>query len=200
MTDDPGRTQAEAAFGAPGPGRARPSAAGYWLGGVVIALAVAGAITWFVVGMVRFVDALDDLARVDVPGSRVIALGTGRHSIYYEGPGGEDAVVPPLRIRIAGVDGGPVLAVGGHSGSVTYSMGGHAGRSINGFGVPRAGRYRVTVDAAERSGAQIAIGPGVGGRIVRALVGGFAILLVGGGAGAALIVVTGVRRGRAPAA
>jgi hypothetical protein len=198
MAEDASRATAQAAFGAPaGPAR-RPSPAGYWVGAALILAGVLGAVAWFAVGMVRFSHSVDGLGRVSVPGSAVLALEEGRQSVYYEGPGGEDADVPPLRLRVAPAGGGAPLDVGPHSGSVSYSMSGHAGRSVAGFGVPRDGRYRVSVDGPE-VGAQIAVGPGLGGRIVRAIVGGFAILLLGGIGGSGLIVLTSVRRARATA-
>lgn len=202
MDEDAGRAQAEAAFGAPSAGTASrggaPSRTGYAIGVAVIALGVVAAVAWFVVQITGFADRVDDLGRVAVPGSGVVALEEGRQAIYYEGPGGEDAVVPPLRVRIVPVGGGAPLEVGPHSGSVSYSVGGHAGRSLFGFRAPRDGRYRVTVaTAAAPVSAQLAIGRGVGGRIVSAILGGFGILAAGGIAGTVIIVVTSTRRSRA---
>lgn len=198
MTGDPGRAEAEAAFGAPAGAPRRPSRAGYWLGAALIALGVLGAVAWFVVGIMRFGDRVDDLQRVDAPGARVMTFSEGRKAIYYEGPGGEDADVPSLEIAIAPVGGGPPLDVGSHGGEVTYSISGHAGRSVAGFDVPRDGRYRVRVGTPDGApaGAEVAIGRGLGSGIVSAVVGGFAIVLVGGGVGAALIAVTATRRSR----
>jgi hypothetical protein len=184
--------EAHAAFGAPSR-KARASALGYWIGGAFLAAALLGAIAWFVIGMVRFSDAVDDLQRVAVPGERVMTLSAGRKAIYYEGPGGEDAVIPPLRVRVAAQDGGPALAIGEHAGSVSYSMGGHAGRSLAGVRVPRSGRYRVAVEGSG-SGAQLAIGRGLGNRLVTTIVGAVVIFFVAGGVGAALLARTSARR------
>ncbi|HEX6387790.1 MAG TPA: hypothetical protein VFZ89_00030 [Solirubrobacteraceae bacterium] len=187
MSEDP-----QAAFGAPD----RPSRAGYWAGGALIAVAVLGAIAWFVVGMVRFGDAVDDLQRVSIPGSADVTLTAGRKSIYYEGPGGSDAEVPPLHISVAALPGGAPVAVGGHSGSVSYSISGHAGRSIAGFRAPRDGRYRVSADATYGAPgvAQLAVGRGLGNRLVRAIVGAIVIFFAGGGLGAAVLARTSARR------
>ncbi len=87
--------------------------------------------------------------------------------------------------------------VGDHSGSVSYSISGHTGQSVASARVPRDGRYRVVFGADGASpGAELAIGPGLGGRIVRIIVGGFAVFLLGAIAGTVLIVVTQARRRR----
>ncbi len=191
--------EARAAFGDAGGATRRPSAAGYWIGGALLGAAVLGAIAWFVIGMTRFGDAVDDLERVPVPGSSVVTLSEGRKAIYYESPDGEDAHVPELQIDILPVGGGPALAIGSHSGNVSYSAGGHAGRSIAGFDVPATRQYAVSVGAAGGAPqtAELAIGKGVGGRIVWVIVGAFAIFFIGSGAGSVMLVVTSTRRRRA---
>lgn len=86
----------------------------------------------------------------------------------------------------------------GHSGSVSYSIGGRTGQSVAAARVPRDGRYRVSFAADGASpGAELTIGPGLGSRIVRIIVGGFAVFLLGAIAGTVLIVVTSTRRRRA---
>jgi hypothetical protein len=166
---------------------------------VLIAAAVLGAIAWFVVGMVRFGDAVDDLQRVAIPGTADMTLSAGRKSIYYEGPGGSDADVPALQIQITSLADGQPLAIGGHSGSVSYSISGHAGRSTAGFRVPRDGRHRVAVDAPQGAppSAELAIGRGLGNRLVGVIVGAIAIFFVGGGIGAAVLARTSARRSAA---
>lgn len=191
--------RAEAAFGEAGRPRGRPSVAGYWIGGAVCVAAVAGAILWLVTGLVGFANAVDDLQRVPVPGGGVLELGSGRHAIYYESSAGENARVPPLRIALRPVGGGSAVAVGGHSGSVTYSISGHSGRSLAGFAIARPGRYRLTVaeTSAPSSGAVLAVGRGLGGRLVRAIVGAIVVFLGGTMLGGAMVVFTSTRRSRA---
>jgi hypothetical protein len=155
---------------------------------------------WFVLGLVGFGDAVDGLDRVPVPGRAVLDLGTGRHAIYYEGPGGENARNPPLRVALRPVAGGATVPIGGYSGSVKYSISGHAGRSLAGFGISKPGRYRLTVVAPSGAppDAHLAVGRGLGGRLVRAFVGAIAIFIAGMALGGTLIGVTAARRSRAP--
>lgn len=197
--DDEQRAQTEAAFGEAGGPRRRPSVAGYWIGGAVCVAAVAAAILWLVTGLVGFANAVDDLQRVPVPGGGVVELGSGRHAIYYESSAGEHARVPPLRIALRPVDGGPAVTVGAYSGSVTYSIGGHAGRSLAGFEIASPGRYRLTVagPSAPPSGAALAVGRGLGGRLVRAIVGAIVIFFGGILLAGAMIAFTATRRSRA---
>lgn len=185
---------AQAAFGAPAsPSSAsRPSSAGFWLGGLLIALAVAGAIAWVVLGFVSFSGAVDDLQRVSIAdGGGEVTLSAGKKAIYYEASDAQERT-PPMQIAIEGVRVGP------HSGSVSYSISGHTGQSVASARIPRDGRYRLTVsdDGAATAGAELAIGEGIGSRIVRIIVGGFAIFFVGAIAGTVLIVVTATRRRR----
>lgn len=175
--------------------------AGKWVGAAIIVAAVAGAVAWFVLGFARFGDAVDDLERVAVPGTAFVGLSEGRKAIYYEGPGGEDADIPPLQVSVIPVGGGGALTIEDHSGKVTYSVSGHAGRSFAGMSVPSDGQYAVSVEAPSGApgNAQIAIGRGLGRRLLVTLLGAFAILLAGVGGGVALIVIT-ARRRSSPAA
>jgi hypothetical protein len=185
--------EAQAAFGAPAPASA-PSRAGYVLGSVLIVLAIAGAILWVVPGFVRLGDAVDDLVRVPLErgGSEIVVeLDAGKQSIYYEAPDAQERT-PSVTVAILGAE------TGEHSGSVSYSIGGHTGVSVASADIPRDGRYRVASGSDDPSpGAQLAIGPGLGSRIVRIIVGGFAVFLLGAIAGTVVIVVTSSRRRRA---
>jgi hypothetical protein len=192
------QAQAQAAFGE-GPGARRgPSVLWYWIGGALCVAAVAGAVLWLVLGIVGFSDAVDDLQRVPAPGRGVVELGAGRHAIYFESPAGADAPIPPLRLALRPVAGGEAVPIGPYSGTVTYSTGGHDGRSLAGFAVAEPGRYRLTVagEPARTPGAVVAVGRGLGGRLVRAIVGA-AVIFVGGLAlGGVVIGVTSARRSR----
>jgi hypothetical protein len=181
-------SDAEAAFGAPEEKR-RGSRAGYGVAALVGVLAVAGAIAWFVAGFGGLSDAVDDLARVPIPGSATVHLDEGKGAIYYEFAGGEP--VPALEITIRLVDG-PDVPVREHGGETNYDLDGHDGRSIAGYDIREAGDYRVAVRGVP--GGTIALGHGVGGKIVSAVVGGLAVLFVGLGLCAVLIILTARRR------
>lgn len=180
-------SDAEAAFGEPGPEK-RAGTLGYWLAGLLAVVAVAGGVAWFVLGFSSLGDRVDELDRVDVPGQAVVELESGKQSVYWEG----GDVVPPLEISVRRVDG-PQVPVGPHGGEVTYDVGSRSGTSVAGFEIEQAGRYRVIVASDSASGV-VAFGRGVGGHIVRAVVGGLGIffgglLLVG-----VVIIITARRR------
>lgn len=178
-------SEAQAAFGAQEP-RKRGSTAGYWLAGLVAVAAVGGAIAWFVLGLGGLAGAVDDLARVDVPGSAVVELDDGRQSAYWEGEG----PVPALDIAVEEVDG-PPLEVGPHGGEVSYDVGGRSGQSVAGFTVADAGPHEVTVRGP---GGTLAVGEGVGSRIVGAVVGGIGLFFGGLLLSGLLILLTARRR------
>ncbi len=191
-------SDAAAAFGAPADVKPPPGKGGYWLGALAIVAGVVLAIAWFVTHIVGLSDSVDDLQRVPVGASRFVDLPGGDLSIYYEDPRGvEDAAIPALRIVVQRGGEGAPLPIEGHSGSVSYSFGGHSGQSIAALHDVEAGRYRVQTSGPAPSGAQVAIGEGVGSKIVSALVGGFGIGIAGLLIGVALIVVTSTRRNRA---
>lgn len=190
--------EAQAAFGTPQEPR-QASALGYWLAAMLCFAAIAGAIGWVVDGLIGLDDRVNDLHRVAVPGEQLLALEEGRQAVYYESAGGEDATIPRLEIRLEPAEGGAPVVVGPHGGDVSYSVGGYAGRSMAGFEIEDAGSYRMTVRARSENvpaGALLAVGPGIGGRIVRAVVGGLAIFFGGLLLAGLTIAITAARRRR----
>ena len=177
---------AQAAFGQEAP-RKPASSLGYWLAAMVAFAAVAGAIGWFVVGLTSLGDKVDDLHRVTVPGQAVVELEAGKQSVYWEGGG----AIPPLEITVREVDG-PAVEVGPHGGEVTYEVDGRSGTSVAGFEVDDDGRYLVVVGGDGAQGI-VAVGPGVGGQIVSAVVGGLAIFF-GGLLLCGLVIILTARR------
>jgi len=74
--------------------RKRPSRFGYWFGGAIAVLSVAGAIAFFVVGTIRTNAAVEAFPRVPVASQAVIELDAGEQVVFTwsrTGPG----VVPP---------------------------------------------------------------------------------------------------------
>lgn len=181
-------SDAQAAFGEPAGQKRRASTLGYWLAGLLALLAVAGGVAWFALGFSSLGDRVDELGRISVPGQAIVELESGKQSIYWEGGGS----VPALEISVRRVDGPPV-AVGPHGGEVTYDVNGHSGTSVAGFAVDEAGRYLVVVGSDNPSGS-IAVGKGVGGHIVRAVVGGLGIFFGGLLFSGVAIIVTARRR------
>ena len=172
------------------------SRAGYWIGGGLIVAGVVGAILWGVLSFLAIDDTVDDFARAPAPGWRASSSGAQVHRLRRgprRGPGLQPAGGDPRR-RPAPRPGrcrSPATAA-----SLTYSMSGHSGRAQGTVTPRRAGIYelRAATTAAPSAGFAVALGDSIAGRIVRTILGAFAIggLLLA--AGVALIVTTGVRR------
>ncbi|MFL5846788.1 MAG: hypothetical protein ACJ762_19065 [Solirubrobacteraceae bacterium] len=180
--------QAQAAFGEPGEPR-RASALGYWLAGLIGVAAVGGAIAWFIAGFGGLSDRVDALQRVPIPGAGTLTLEAGGTTLYYEGPGG----VPGLDLSIRALDGSPVK-IHSQRDDTAYTLSGHHGQSVAGFHVDRTGRYRIRVSGHQ--GGELAVGHGVGGKIVGIVLGGIGIFF--GGlllCGLAIILTARRRRG-----
>lgn len=176
------------------------SRAGYWIGGGLLVAAVAGAILWGVLSFVSIADTLDDFVRVPAPGSQEVALEQRKYIVYFEGPGAGEDFTPPIEVSIRDARNEQPLTLDGYSGSLTYAIGGHSGTARATITPPRAGRYIVAAGTTREpsAGLEVALGESIGGRIVRAILGAFAIgglLLV---AGIIVIVMTAATRRRSP--
>ena len=173
------------------------SRAGYWIGAVLIVAAVIGAVLWGVLTFLSIGDRVDDFARAPAPGSARVHLEARKYIIYVEGPGVGEDFSPPVQFQVVGSNGDGALPIAGYGGSLTYSMGGHSGRAQATVTPPRAGTYVLRSASSEPGGGYgVALGESIGGRIVRTILGAFAIGGLGVAAGIALIVTTGVRRRR----
>jgi hypothetical protein len=174
------------------------SRAGYWIGGALIVLGVAGAVLWGVLSFTGMGDTVDDFARAPVPGSAIVQLEARKYIVYVEGPGVGEDFTPPVQFQIVDADGDGALPIAGYGGSLTYSMGGHSGSAQGTVTPSRAGAYELRAfSPADRSaGYAVALGGSIAGRILRTLLGVFAIggLLLAAGIGS--IITTAVRRRR----
>ena len=174
------------------------SRSGYWIGAGLIVVGVVGAILWGVLSFAGMGDTVDDFARAPAPGMARVDLEARKYIVYVEGPGVGRDFTPPMEILIRDPAADGALPLAGYSGSLTYSMSGHSGSAVATVTPPRAGTYelRAATTADPSAGFEVALGESIGGRIVRTILGAFAI---GGGllaAGLALMITTGVRRKR----
>jgi hypothetical protein len=178
------------------------SRAGYWIGGGLIVAAIAGAILWAVLSFVAIGDTVDDFRRAPAPGAASVQLEARKYIVYLEGPGVGEDFAPPVEVQVVDRRSQRALALAVYSGSLTYSLGGHSGRAVATVTPPRAGAYelRAAAPADPASGFAVALGDSIAGRIVRPILGAFAIGGVLLAAGIALAVTTGVRRSRRAAA
>ena len=171
------------------------SKAGYWIGGGLIVCAIAGAILWAVTGIGNLISKIDDFEHVSIPGSEVVELEARKYVIYIEGPGADESV-PPVRVEVTDARTQRSVPVRDYGASVTYSFN-TSGSALATVRPPRAGAYRVRTEGVDgSSGYRLAIGEAIGGKIVSAVVGAFAVGGILGIAGIGLLVATGVRRSR----
>lgn len=171
------------------------SKAGYWIGGGLIVCAVAGAILWGVLSFAKIIGTIDDFQHVPIPGSAQVQLEARKYVVYVEGPGA-DVSAPAVRIQVVDARTEQPVSLQSYGGSLTYSFE-QDGSALATVTAPRAGAYLVrTGGAAEGGGYRLAFGESVGGKIVSAIVGAFAIGGVLGISGIALIIVTAVRRSK----
>lgn len=187
----------------PSPVGKRPSAAGYWIAGVVIAIGAVVAVVWFIAGISDLFGAVDDYPRFRVPGSISAPLDAGDYKVFAEYPGASNGIDGVFRVGDVTVvdENGSQIRVSSSITEQTYSWNGHEGRSIAEFTAPRTGDYTISAaEPASRSGLSnvtVAVGKGIEASSVLSLIaaaglGGLSLLI-----GIVLIVVTAVRRGRA---
>ena len=169
------------------------SRAGYWIGGLLVAVGVLGAIAWAVLTGAHLVSTIDEFQHVPIPGREQVRLEERKYVLYVEGPGADERV-PPFDVQVSDSERESRLAIARYSGSLTYSFN-TAGSAVATVRAPRAGVYSVRTDGPE--GYQLAIGESIGGNLVRTIVGTLVIGAVFGIAGIVLLIVTGVRRSRA---
>jgi hypothetical protein len=172
------------------------SRAGYWIGGGLIVAGAGGAILWGVLSFTGMGDTIDDFQRASAPGMARVELEARKYIVYVEGPGVGRDHEPAVEIAIVGRSG--VLPLADYSGSMTYSLSGHSGTAVATVTPPRAGVYslRAATTSPPSAGLQVALGDSIAGRILRTILGAFAIGGLGLAAGIGLIVATAVRRRR----
>ena len=93
--------------------------------------------------------------------------------------------------------GGRPVTLSAYDGSLTYSFGGHSGRAFATFDIDEPGTYRLRTETTGVGTGTVAVGRGVGGRLVATVLGTLLIGAVGLIAGGTTLLVTGIRRGRA---
>jgi hypothetical protein len=177
------------------------SPAGYWIAGAILLLGCGGAIVWFIVAIVGLVEAPNDFARFDVPGSAVVALDDGDWMIYHEYPGADsDSFRLPPSVDVTGPTGRPV-SLRPVSSTYPYGTGDHDGVAIYEFTANDSGSYTIEADTVGepiRTANGIAIGrPLFGAAQLGSILGSIGLGGVSLIAGLILLIVTIVRRGRA---
>lgn len=173
------------------------SRAGYWIGGGLIVVGVLGAVAFFVSSFARLNDQVDDFQRVPLPGKATVELEARKYVIYSESATSGDAGLP-FEVEIIEGRTGTSLDIADYGAELTYSLSGREGIARATVTPARPGAYVVRADSRVRtSGARLALGGSLAWPLLRGILGSFVIGGLGVGSGAALLIVTAVRRSRA---
>jgi len=170
------------------------------LGGV----AVSGWVVW--TGLSGLSSAL---VRVVVPGEAALVLDNpGEYTIFHETESVIDGRVysspsiAGLRVKVASETTGAPLPLATPTTRQTYQLSGHSGVSIFSLSVAEPGRYRLSGsygDGRSEPKTVLAVGRGFVARLLQLVFIALVAALAGIGGGAALAVVTFVKRRRAAA-
>jgi len=180
----------------------RPSAIGYWIGGVIILVGAVAAVIWFVSGVSDLFAAVDDYPRFSVPGQTTVSLDAASYKVFAEYPGANTDVNGVFRVGDVTVTDSTnrTIPVRSSFTEETYSWNGHEGRAIAEFTAPTAGRYTVAAalpPTRTSTSVRVAVGRGLQPSAIFPLFGAAGLGALALLAGIVLIVITGVRRGRA---
>jgi len=194
------------------PTKIRPSAAWYWIGGVLIAAGIIGALVILGIWAARASDAVDNFARMKiVPGADQQGQGfnfarAGTYTLYYEYRSEVDGEKirnpehdPPRQLQVTVRDdaNGTEVPVRSYDKDFAFSVNDKLGPAFARVDIPAPGTYTLGVTSDAASPFVIAIGKGVLQSIWPWwLLGAIAAFLVGVGLGLAAIITTAVKRGR----
>ena len=162
-----------------------------WAGGVLVALGVIAVVGWIIYGVVEVDRTVDDMVRAREGTVTEFTLDSPRSWTVYVEP--QSATVSGVRFSLIDEDGNRV-EMRPYGGDLTYSVTGHSGRAIATVALD-VGVYQLVVDGS--GPRSVAMGPSIGGRLVRIFVGSIVlgVLLIGGGA--VLMIVGALRQSRA---
>ena len=179
----------------------RVSAAGFWIGGLLTAAAIIGAVCWVIVAYFDYQHRIDSYPRMAIPSTATVQItDTGTRVVFYESNRGTSApVMTDLGLTVTSPSGATV-PVTSYGGDLRYDVPGHHARIGHGvaqFHADEIGPYQIRSAPAAGVTGTLAIGTDFVWDIVPQVIGVGALFLLGGGAGVALLIVTGVRRGNA---
>jgi hypothetical protein len=177
-----------------------PSTRGYWLGGLLTAAAVVGAIVWAVVTYFDYQHQIDHFRRMTVPGVATVQLADrSTQVLYFEAiRGAATPTLAELGVTVTDANGAAVT-VTRFSGALSYDVpdaNNRVGHAVAEFHPAQPGRYVVNSSPTGDMTGTLAVGGDIVWNIAPHAIGAAALFLLGGGAGIALLVVTGVRRSR----
>ena len=176
----------------------RPSAAGYWIAGLVALLGLAAGAALIAASIGGIATNLKRLEQIPAPGQRVLALAAGKHAVYVE-----SSQHPPrpeaVRVTVRDSATGRRVVLSPYASTLTYRLGNRSGLAAYTFVAQRRGRYRVAASSPPGGDVAVVVGPPLGRGLVRSLTGAFGglgLLLLGPVAATVIALITGSRRRR----
>lgn len=176
---------------------ARPGTARYWIGAALMTVGVIGAALWVALGWLALMHHVDGFTRMAVPGTATVHVNADTKSVFYTEHFRGVADVTAADITVTSPSGQLVL-VSPYAYDLRYDVPGdnnRVGRAVASFRSTAAGNYTVSVSGVP-AGSTVAIGDDVVWDALPHVIGAVALLVVAGGAGLALVVVTIVQRNR----
>ncbi|HEX2578462.1 MAG TPA: hypothetical protein VHK88_19105 [Aquihabitans sp.] len=183
----------------------KPGRIGFWVGGALIAIGFVFGAILLVDGVRSMADTVEGYQRVPLPeGGAVLLDEPGTYRVYFEADGADEGAGSPGAVTILDPSG-ERLMLEADAIDETYALSGFTGRKIGSFRAAVAGRYELRTVLTDGGGAgssraALAVGrrssTGSVLTILGGVFGGLAILAVG----VVVLIVSGVRRGRANAA
>lgn len=170
----------------------KPGVAGYWIGGALVVLGIAGAIVWFVVGLIGISNAVDDFERVPAEGGGIVALDDNKAYVIYIEDRSTSRFAPSVRVTLTDPSGDSI-DVQNYASDFTYDFGGRAGTAVFTFRSDEAGDYTLASESSP-SRANLAVGPSLASNLVWTIAMPFVVGGIGFLAGIILIVITLIRR------
>jgi hypothetical protein len=133
----------------------RPSARWYVLAVAVIVLGLGGGFALLTSGAFGYLNDVDDLARIAIPGRAETSLPAGEVLVYHEPGAGPVVGLDDLAFEARAADG-RVVEVRDAAGEDRYLIEGRRGFSIAALTVPDAGAYEIEVSG--RATGEVAVG------------------------------------------
>lgn len=177
----------------------RPSGWWYVLAALIGLTGVVLTTVIIVSAVVDVADRVDAFDRAVMPATLEVEISEpGGYTVYHEIDGTfEDDVGGRPAVEVTDPSGDDVV-LRSYDTSVTYDFGGHDGEALYSFEADEVGTYVVeaSMPGFAAGDHHIAVGRGLGHRLVLGILGGVLIFLVALIGTIALAVVVGVRRGR----
>ena len=141
--------------------RPRSPTTGYWIGGLLTAAAVIGALIWVLVAFLEYQQQVDRYPRMTVPGLATVQLSdTSTRVLYYENTRGTTTpTLAQLAVTVTDSSGAPVT-VRAYTGDLRYDVPGEnsrVGRAVAEFHPTQPGTYQIRSASTDVTGT-LAIG------------------------------------------